>query len=235
MKYLLRYKHSQRELVSISSIAPRAKNQKSKEDNMSDKNGSIGNNTRWSGDDYTTLIRMTAEGDSVEEIATVLGRSASGVYNKLHQIQSGTKKGKASQKLLSRLPKTTKKVASAKSSWWDKFRTSAEDSPEITPTPAPVEPKTEEEREEEFWGNSKAICEAISAEEENVPHQTALDLTGGSALTADQLLPYVQEAKRHAVYLNSETMELDARITKVQMRIGELERELGIGVAWDGK
>lgn len=218
---------------------------------MSDKNGSIGNNTRWSGDDYTTLIRMTAEGDSVEEIATVLGRSASGVYNKLHQIQSGTKKGKASQKLLSRLPRTTKKaasgqtpeppkdsekrVASAKSSWWDKFRTSAEDSPEITPTPAPVEPKTEEEREEEFWGNSKAICEAISAEEENVPHQTALDLTGGSALTADQLLPYVQEAKRHAVYLNSETMELDARITKVQMRIGELERELGIGVAWDGK
>ena len=219
---------------------------------MSDKNGSIGNNTRWSGDDYTTLIRMTAEGDSVEEVARVLGRSASGVYNKLHQIQSGTKKGKASQKLLSRLPKTTKKehsfrqtpqppkdiagVTSRKSSWWDKFKTSAEDSPEITPTPTPtpVEPKTEE-REEEFWGVSKAVYEAISAEEENVPHQTALDLTGGSALTADQLLPYVQEAKRHAVYLNSETMELDARITKVQMRIGALERELGIGVAWDGK
>ena len=199
---------------------------------MSDKNGSIGNNTRWSGDDYTTLIRMTAEGDSVEEIAMVLGRSASGVYNKLHQIQSGTKKGKASQKLLSRLPRTTKKypsgqtpqppkdiagVTSRKSSWWDKFRTSA---------PAPVEPKTEEEREEEFWGVSKAVYEAISAEEENVPHQTALDLTGGSALTADQLLPYVQDAKRHAVYLNSETMELDARITKVQERIGEIEREL---------
>lgn len=219
---------------------------------MSDKNGSIGNNTRWSGDDYTTLIRMTAEGDSVEEIATVLGRSASGVYNKLHQIQSGTKKGKASQKLLSRLPRTTKKypsgqtpqppkdiagVTSRKSSWWDKFRTSAEDSPEITPTPTPtpVEPKTEEEREEEFWGVSKAVYEAISAEEENVPHQTALDLTGGSALTADQLLPYVQEAKRHAVYLNSETMELDARITKVQMRIGEIERELGIGVAYAGE